>query len=702
MAVRFLILAAVFLVSLASDASAARQMENLTRGIVAIRQGDDGVYVGWRLFGTDPEAVAFNLYRIAGEGQPQRVNDEPLTGATNFVDADADQSQPLQYYVCPVVDGQELAPSRPVPAWDHDYLEIPIQSIDDYRPGDASMADLDGDGELEIVLHQTKNGQDNSFAGITGEPVLDAYKLDGTHLWRINLGKNIREGEHYTQFMVYDLDGDGSAELACKTADGTTDGVGHVIGDAEKDWRTIDEGDRKHGRILDGPEYFTIFDGRTGAELQTVDYIPNRYPIDSWGGVGGNAMNDSFGNRCDRFLACVAYLDGERPSVVMCRGVYGRIVMAAWDWRDGQLTSRWVFDTGSSFPPFEDASPFSGMGGHSLSVADVDDDGRDEIVYQAMVVDDNGEGLYSTGLRHGDSMHITDMYPDRPGMEVFTVQENEENAELYQTPGAAMRDARTGEILWSHSIEVDVGAGMAADIDPSNRGYEAWGGPGGLRDSAGETMGPAPRETAWCIWWDGDPLRELISTGRGWSARGFGRGRRGRPPANNAPPSNSLSNNVAAGQRPARPEGANQPAAARQQGADQTANRRPRRTPSRVRVRKWNWEEKFEETIFVADGSAAGRGPNIMGDFLGDWREEMLLTAPGGEALRLYTTTIPTELRLPTLLHDPQYRLGIVWQNVVYNKPCHPSFFLGDGMASPPRPNIRVVGVGESIAATPE
>jgi rhamnogalacturonan endolyase len=419
--------------------------------------------------------------------------------------------------------------------------------------------------------------------------------------------------------------------MACKTADGTIDGQGNVIGDAEKDWRTIREGDRRHGRILAGPEYFTIFDGRTGAALKTVDYIPSRDPIDGWGGIGGNGGNDDYGNRCDRFLACVAYLDGGRPSVVMCRGVYGRIVMAAWDWREGELTSRWVFDSGTSYPPFSDASPYSGMGGHSLSVADVDEDGRDEIVYQAMVVDDNGQGLYSTGLRHGDAMHITDMYPDRPGLEVFTVQENEERTIEFMTPGAAMRDARTGEILWRHSPGVDVGAGLAADIDPRHRGYEAWGGPGGLRDSSGREIGPAPRETGWCIWWDGDLLRELLSARRG-----------------------------------------------------------------NARVMKWDWEAGLEEAIYTAEGRPAGRGPCLVGDFLGDWREEMLLIAPDGNSLRLYTTTIPTEHRLTTLMHDGQYRLAIAWQNVVYNKPPHPGFFLGDGMAKPPRPEIRLVGSGEA------
>ena len=312
----------------------------------------------------------------------------------------------------------------------------------------------------------------------------------------------------------------------------------------------------------------------------------------------------------------------------MCRGVYGRTVMAAWDWRDGKLTKRWVFDSGTSRPPYRDASRFSGMGGHSLSVADVDGDGKDEIVYQAMVVDDNGKGLYSTGLRHGDSMHVSDMYPDRPGLEIFTIQENERNTVRFKTPGVAMRDARTGKILWSHSPGVDVGAGLAADIDPRHPGYEAWGGPGGLRDAEGRDVGPCPKTTSFAIWWDGDLLRELLS---------------------------------------------------------------------RSNVKKWNWKKGREETLFSVAGRGGGRGPNLMGDFVGDWREEILTSAPDGRSLRLYSTTLPTNHRIYTLMHNPQYRLGIAWQNVVYNKPPHPSFFLGHGMKSPSNPNIYLIGRGEAI-----
>jgi rhamnogalacturonan endolyase len=598
----------------AGSASGQRKMEALDRGLLAIRQEDGKVFLGWRLLENDPPDTTFHVYRTIG-GKRERATTEALAGATQWIDPTPADS----YSVCPVVDGRDAGFSKPVPPLDHPYIEFPIKPIDGYRPGDASAADLDGDGQYEIILHQVSKGRDNSFAGITGTPVLDAYKLDGTHLWRIDLGINIREGEHYTQFIAYDLDGDGKAEIACKTADGTKDGTGRIIGDANKDWRNKESDTQRFGRVLSGPEFLTVFDGKTGAALKTADYIPGRDPIDGWGGIGGNGGTDNYGNRCDRFLACVAYLDGNHPSLVMCRGVYGRTVLAAWDWKNGELTSRWVFDSGISHPPFKDASPFSGMGGHALTVADVDDDGRDEIIYQAMTIDDNGKGLYSTGRRHGDSIHVGDFDIDHPGLETYLTTENEDDTVKLQTPGAGMHDARTGRFLWSHSPGVDISDGVVADIDPRHPGSEVWGGKGPLRTAQGKEIGAAPHIEDWVVWWDGDLLREIYG--------GFS-------------------------------------------------------------VFKWDYENGKQAKIFAAEPPAfragwnryAGMRPNLAADLLGDWREEILLPAPDGKSIRLYTTTIPTTHRLITLMHDPQYRLSIAWQNVAYNKPPHPGFHLGEGM----------------------
>ena len=484
-----------------SVSQAQRQMERLGRGTVVVRQSDTTAFVAWRLLATDPPDVRFHLDRLT-PGLPTRRLTEELTSATHWVDASLDPGEASSYIVQPVAtDGSPLTPGRPATvaaSAGRPYHEIPVQPLPGYTPNDASVGDLDGDGEYELVVHMTGRGRDNSQAGMTDPPVLDAYRLDGSRLWSINLGRNIREGAHYTQFLVYDLDGDGRSELACKTADGSTDGVGHVIGDPN-----ANHVDPTTGRVLVGPEFLTVFDGLTGAALASVPYQPGRGDLGGWGGVGGNGGNDRVGNRADRFLAGVAYLDGARPSLVMARGYYGRTVLAAWDWRDGKLSSRWVFDTNDGHPEF------AGQGNHSLSVADVDGDGRDEIIYGSMVVDDDGRGLFSTGLRHGDALHVGDLDPDRPGLEVYGIHENESRTPN-DRPGTAMYDARTGAILWTTAPGVDVGRGLAADIDPAHPGAECWGGPGGLRSSRGEPLGPAPRSTNFAVWWDGDPLRELL------------------------------------------------------------------------------------------------------------------------------------------------------------------------------------------------
>ncbi|WP_114779234.1 rhamnogalacturonan lyase [Botryobacter ruber] len=611
------LLAYLFVFCLTTSVYGQRIMENLDRGVVAVRHKPDSVFISWRLLGTEPENLPFNLYRTTGTGKPVKLNPKPITGGTNFTDTQADLTQNTAYTVKALVKGKETAASKPfvIPANAPvaQYLSVPLKTPAGYRPHDASAGDLDGDGQYELVLHQVGKGLDNSFNGYTDKPVLQAYKLDGTLLWTIDLGRNIREGEHYTQFIVMDLDGDGKAEVAMKTADGTIDGKGQVIGDSTKDYRSNDP--KTLGKVLDGPEFFTIFDGQTGAALATTDYIPSRYPTDGWGGPGGNGGNDNSGNRVDRFLACAAYLDGKLPSVVMCRGYYGRTVLAAWDYRNGKLTSRWVFDTKDG------KNPFSGQGNHNLTVADVDADGKDEVVYGAMVVDDNGKGLFTTGFRHGDALHVGDLDLDRPGLEVFGPHEIEDHAKgdsgyvKDAGPGVAVYSARTGEVLFKGAIDTDVGGGVAENIDPDNPGAEMWwSGSGGLHSMKGEKIGPTPT-ASWLIWWDGDLTRELMGRGRISKYKGG--------------------------------------------------------------------------TVFTASeqrGNNRGN-PNLTADLLGDWREEFIMSA-GPDELRIYTTVIPTDHRLYTLMHDPQYRLSIAWQNVSYNQPPHVSFYVGEDMKKAPKPNI--------------
>ncbi len=590
---------------------AQRYMEKLGRGVVAINQGDGEVYVGWRMLGTDPDNIAFNVYRIGWRDDRHafrywsRVNSQPITKSTNLVDNNG--STGANYIVCAVINGSEVESSTAARVWGQNYLSIPLRTPEGCTPNDASVGDLDGDGEYEIVLHQSPRGRDNSQSGTTGEPIFEAYKLDGTFMWRINLGKNIREGAHYTQFMVYDLDGDGKAEFACKTADGTVDGKGKIIGDANADYRN------SRGYVLEGPEFLTVFDGQTGAELVTTDYIPPRGNVSDWG--------DDYGNRVDRFLACIAYLDGQRPSLVMCRGYYTRAVLTAWNFRDGELTHLWTFDSDDGTPGNRD---YRGQGNHNLSVGDVDGDGKDEIVYGACAIDDDGKGLYTTGLGHGDAMHLSDIDPDRPGLEVFAIHERPSHPY-----GANLRDAATGEVIWGLQLR-DPGRGLAMDIDPRHKGYECWANSSdGLYNCKGEKISDAkPRSCNMGIWWDGDMLREILDG---------------------------------------------------------------------VTIDKWDYTNGTATRLLLAEGCSRNNGtksnPCLHADILGDWREELIVRTSDGSELRIFTTTIPTDRRFYTFMHDPIYRLSVAWQNVAYNQPAQPGFYMGDGMAAPPRPLIKTSSV---------
>ncbi|WP_432421740.1 rhamnogalacturonan lyase [Paenibacillus peoriae] len=472
------------------SAASTRQMEKLNRGAVAVKV-PEGVLVSWRLLGTEADSVGFNLYRGTS-----KVNEAPITSRTNFLDKAGTTSS--SYTVRAVVNGAEQTASPAVKVWNNNYLDVPIQqpaggtTPDNvnytYHANDASVGDLDGDGEYEIVLKwDPSNAKDNSQSGYTGNVFLDGYELDGTRKWRIDLGRNIRAGAHYTQFLVYDFDGDGKAEIVCKTADGTVDGTGVKIGDASADHRNTS------GYILKGPEFLTVFSGDTGKALSTIDYVPPRGTVSSWG--------DNYGNRVDRFLAGVAYLDGVRPSIVMARGYYTRTVLVAYDWRNGNLSRRWTFDSNSSTN-----AGTAGQGNHSLSVVDVDGDDKDEIVYGSLVVDDNGAKLANTGMGHGDALHVGDLDPDRSGYEVFKVNEDK-NA----TYGAAMYDPRNGNILWGVNTGKDTGRGMSADIDPRTKGNEQWAPGIGLRSAKGQLItNTLPSSINFGIWWDGDLLRELL------------------------------------------------------------------------------------------------------------------------------------------------------------------------------------------------
>ncbi|TDQ47585.1 rhamnogalacturonan lyase family protein [Actinorugispora endophytica] len=583
------------------DPDGARQTERLDRGLVSVRSGD-GNLVSWRLLGGDPRDVAFNVYRGS-----TRLTPAPLASATSYLDTGAPAN--ASYTVRPVVDGVEQAASPASLAFSDGYLDVPLQrppggsvngSSYTYDANDASVGDLDGDGAYEIVLKwEPANAKDNSQSGYTGPVLIDAYELDGTRLWRLDLGRNIRAGAHYTQFQVYDYDGDGRAEVAMKTADGTRDGMGAVIGSASADHRN------SSGYVLSGPEFLTVFDGRTGVALDTADYVPARGTVSSWG--------DSYGNRVDRFLAGTAYLDGERPSMVFSRGYYTRTVIAAWDFRDGRLTRRWTFDTNSST---NTGQGYDGQGFHSLSVADADGDGRDEVMFGAMAVDDDGTRMWTTRYGHGDALHVGDLVPGRSGLEVYGVSESASQ------PDAWLADARTGATIWRTASGDDNGRGVAGDVWSGSPGAEFWSSSvDGLLGADGSSVGRKPGSANFLAWWDGDPSRELL---------------------------------------------------------DQT------------RIDEYG--PGGDTRLLTGSGVASNNGtkatPALSGDILGDWREEVVWRTGDSSALRIYSTPHATDRRLPTLMHDTQYRVAIAWQNTAYNQPPHPSFHIGDGMASPPWPDI--------------
>ncbi|MDT0441255.1 rhamnogalacturonan lyase [Streptomyces johnsoniae] len=455
------------------------QMDRLDRGLVSVGTGE-GNLVSWRLLATDADDIAFHLYRDG-----TRVTDEPLSGVTNFLDEGAPAD--AEYTVGTVTDGAEVRDAARALNMPNAQTDIPISSPGDgYVANDASVGDLNGDGELEIVLKwDPDNAKDNSQSGVTGNVYLDAYTLGGDQLWRIDLGRNIRAGAHYTQFQVFDYDGDGSAEVAAKTADGTVDGAGTVIGDADADHRN------DGGYILEGPEFLTMFDGATGAAVDTVDYVPGRGNVADWG--------DDYGNRADRFLAGTAYLDGQRPSLIMARGYYTRSVVAAWDFDGSSLSQRWVFDSD------EAGGQYEGQGSHSLSVGDLDGDGNDEIAYGSMAVDDDGSPLWNAGTGHGDAQHLGDLDPARDGLELFKVSEDSSK------PGSLLLDAATGDILWETASGSDNGRGVGGDVWDGSPGAEFWSNAdGSLRNTAGEEIGRKPSSANFLSWWDGDLTRELL------------------------------------------------------------------------------------------------------------------------------------------------------------------------------------------------
>lgn len=586
----------------------ARKVEFLTRGTVAIKV-EDGIFLSWRLLGTEPADTTFDIYKNGELILSDYSN-------TNYTDTNGLPSDVYQV----VIKGADISKEKKTTVMGKDYTDIPIsRPIPDvignplagsdytYSANDATVADLDGDGEYEFVLKwDPTNSQDNYFSGYTGNVYLDAYEMDGTLMWRIDMGVNIRAGAHYTQFIAYDFDCDGKAEVAIRTAPGSKDSSGRYVTEAgvniteadnTKDYRNSD------GRITTAPDYLTMFNGETGEAIQTVDYYVQRGSLGSSSGWGGGTVDN--GSYSERYLAGVAYLDGVKPSLIMCRGYYYRSTVGAYNWDGENFELTWMRDDKT-----KSADTLYGKGAHSLSVSDVDNDGRDEIVYGAAVINDNGEMLYETELQHGDALHVSDFNNDGK-QEVFMVHEHG-----YSKYGAEIHDAETGEIFVTMGAAEDVGRGVMGNIIASNIGSEFWSNANGnLYDQNGKVLSKTkPAETNFLIWWDGDLEREILDATRIVKY--------------------TLDSSVLKGKR-------------------------------------------IKEFYGTHSNNGTKHTPSISADIWGDWREEVVYPTNDNNYLRLYTSTIPTEYKLTTFMHDTQYRCAVAWQNVGYNQPPHPSFYVG-------------------------
>lgn len=639
-------------------------MERLGRGLVCVST-NNGVYLSWRLLGTEPMNTVFAVYRD-GVRIPETIE------STNYLDTEGTSAS--TYQVAAIIDEQEqelCETAQPLPSGTN-YLDIPIEAPEDmqvpvyvdettdeegntipahwaeetcyYSAGDASCADLDGDGEYEIVLKwDPSNAKDSESSGYTGNAYLDAYKLDGTRLWRVDLGKNVRAGAHYTQFTVYDLDGDGKAEMVCKTAPGSKDNAGNYVSDVSDDMQirntdndadyrakngrvhasTTDKnniiiGDRDGNRLTECPEFFTVFSGETGEALDTVWYpAPTGNDVKMWG--------DRDGNRADRYLACVAYLDGIHPYAVTWRGYYpnreglngiqGRTAVNAFRFENGKLRLEQSFDTYEKaqygYTPGNEA--YIGQGNHNLTVGDVDGDGRDEIISGALCLDNDFSVKWCSYMGHGDALHMQNYDPTRKGYEYFTVHESETvnpDTGFVQSYGMSVHDAATGEVLSTRAAGSDTGRGVMANIGAGGY-YQAWG--SGTVDSNDKNISLSGQSYNFRIYWDGDLYDELL---------------------------------------------------------DGTV------------ISKYNQSTKRFDKLLTANECTSVNGtkavPALQADLFGDWREEVVFPTTDRKSLRVFTTNIPTEYKMPVLMHDRMYREAVAWQNTGYNQPPHVGFYLGE------------------------
>ena len=726
----FMSLMALITIASKAQVTPACQMEKLDRGLVAVPTSTTANFVSWRLLGTDDKAnTTFDLLRNG------TVIASGLT-KTNYQDTQG--SATAKYQVVTKVNGSAIENSAEVTPWGKKYLSLkldrpkggtisnwsntdastgPTTATYAYYPNDMSVGDVDGDGQYELFLKwESTHAQDNSRShGATGNTFIDCYKLDGTRLWRLDLGLNIRDGAHYTQFMVYDFDGDGKAEMMCKTAAGSKDGLGNYVNQAATD-ETIKGHDNTKdyrnsgGHILSGPEYLTVFDGLTGKAIHTTWYLPGRagtgsktssgsstteggselgkvstYPNGFWG--------DNYGGRSERFLGAVAYINGaDKPACgIFCRGYYTKAYVWAVSFDGSRLHTEWLHCSPSTTQwlvyasKWDDGQPgltytvdgdllkripiktapantggvkstdtsggvvgsntLYGNGNHNMSIADVDGDGCDEIIWGAGALNNDGTLLYATGYGHGDAMHVGKMIPDREGYQVFDVHEEK----LTATHGSwDLHDARTGEVIYhGGSADSDNGRGMAGDLTGKD-GYEFWS--SDVRTPYSALTGKATSikncSVNFRIYWDGSIQDQLLDG------------------------SYKYSGDVWA----------------------QTAHAEPV-------ITKWNGSSfsnvvSFYSTTYnnAQTANYTKATPCLQADILGDWREELVMwNKKDSSEIMIFTTWTPTTYAVPTLMHDHTYRMGICWQNTAYNQPPHLGYYLPDYINGKIDTGIKVV-----------
>lgn len=628
-----------------------RQMEKLDRGLIAIKT-DGGVYLSWRLFdnednifGSADKNVSFNVYRDG-----KKISE--VATKTNYVDSTVGTN----YSVAPVINGVEGEKCNPVTAYNNSYFDIPLLKPDDetiydpsnnklatysFFPADCSTGDVDGDGEYEIIVKWTSHERDVGTPAYSGTVHLAAYKLDGTKLWKndIELGKNVYSSAHTLQFLVYDFDGDGKSEVICQTSLGSKDGQGKYVSNAaqtDEEIKAITDKENStadyrssSGVITKGEEFLTVFNGETGAAMDTISLPTTR------GSENGVDYGDDFGNRSNRFVSDIAYLDGEKPYAIYLRGYYfgrngkQRTSIAGISWDGTALSPTYRFDTQKGQEGYYDgAYQYVGNGNHNCTVADVDNDGKDEFITGALCMEVNDDNEFRpkwcTYLQHGDALHIGNYDPTHTGFEFFTVHEDSGTNSLSGNDitldfGMSVIDAETGNIMFHEGASADTGRGVMANVGAGGY-YQIWSAKNSARQSNGGTdfttatslTGRNTPSMNFRIFWDGDLYDNLLD------------------------------------------------------GANIT-----------------DWNGRNMSNIFSArnydcvsiNGTKAN--PSLQADLFGDWREEVVYPTSDGTALRVFSTTDTTDYKIKTLMQDPVYRSGVAAEQTAYNQPPHVGFYMG-------------------------